>query len=61
MIYMAVSNDKYELSCAVAEDAAKLAKMCGITRGYIYTCISKGKVCRDLNVKFVRVKEERNE
>lgn len=42
-LYMRVSNDRFELPTAVAEDAETLARMCGVTRNTIYSQISHAK------------------
>lgn len=42
-VWMKVSNDEYELPIAVAETAAELAKLCGVTVNSIYSQISRVK------------------
>lgn len=57
-IYMAVTNDKYELPVAVTTNAAAMAKICGLTEGSVLSSISKGNVCRKLNAKIIRLEIE---
>ena len=40
-IYVAYTHDEYELPVAVADTAAELAKMVGITRQSLYTMLTR--------------------
>ena len=42
-IYMAVTSDKYELPIAIADSGEELAKLLGVTRGSIYSYVSREK------------------
>lgn len=41
-LYLAVTNDKYELPIAVADSASELAKMLGLSVYTIYTGVCRG-------------------
>ena len=43
VLYMRVSNDRYELPLAVADTRRELAEMCGVTPNLISSCISHAK------------------
>lgn len=40
-LYVAYTHDEYELPVAVADTAAELAKMVGITRQSLYTMLTR--------------------
>lgn len=40
-IYVACTHDEYELPVAVADTAAELARMVGITRDSLYTMLTR--------------------
>ena len=52
---MYVTNDKYELPIAIADNAKDLAKMLGTTRNAINTFISRPSSCRNRKGKFIRI------
>lgn len=43
VVYMEVTADEFELPIAVADSAGQLAKMCGTTKGTIFSLISHEK------------------
>lgn len=48
MLYMKVTNDKYELPVAIADSAAELARMVGVKAQTVQSCICRmksGKNC----------------
>lgn len=57
-LYMAVTADKYELPCAVADTGAELAKLCKLDKHYLYICRMRDRPCKSLGMKFVTVEVE---
>lgn len=57
MLWMKVSNDKYELPVAVADTAAELANILGVKKNAIYSSISHFERGDSKNCSYVRVKE----
>lgn len=47
-LYVAYTDDKYELPIAVADSATELAKMVGVTSGSMYSMLSRkeGYYCK---------------
>ncbi len=54
-LYMAVTNDKYELPCAITDTVAKMAATYGIYESQIYRMLRDNKPYRKKGVRFVRV------
>ena len=57
-IYMAVTADRYELPCVIADSSMQLARKCGVTRDYLNTCIRTGKPCEKLKMRFFKISED---
>lgn len=56
VIYMAISQDKYELPLAVADTVVELAKMLGVSKNTIYSTMSKYKAGERKKPKYIKVK-----
>ena len=54
-LYMAVTNDKYEIPIAVTENPIELEQMYKMPKGTIGSYIQRGTARRKDGVKFVRV------
>ena len=57
MLYMAVTNDKYELPCFVADSGRELSEMVGIHEPYLWQLLKKNKPYKKLKIRFVQVDE----
>ena len=55
IIYMCVTEDKYELPIAVADTVPELAKLTGATSGSIYSCLSKVKHGNANKSRYIKV------
>lgn len=54
-LYMAVTNDKYELPCAVTDTVAKMAAIYNMHASNIFQSMARNSVCRKYGIRFVRV------
>lgn len=54
-LYMAVTNDKYELPCAITDTVAKMAAIYGIDAPNLFRMLRYDKPYRKKGVRFVRV------
>lgn len=57
MLWMKVTNDKYELPIAIAESAYELADMLGINANVIYSQMSHFKAGRTKSCPYIQIKE----
>lgn len=55
IIYMCVTEDKYELPIAVADTIPELARLTGATSGSIYSCLSKVKHGNANKSRYIKV------
>lgn len=55
IIYMCVTEDKYELPIAVADTIPELARLTGATSGSIYSCLSKVKHGNANRSRYIKV------
>lgn len=61
VLYMAVTNDRYELPVAVTKSAREMADFLGIEQCTVYSYISRKTIRRKDNVKLVRVRVDDTE
>lgn len=57
-VYIAVTNDKYELPIVVADSVQQLSEMFGIKYHDIHSLISRNIPAKKKNVKFYRLEIE---
>ena len=57
MLYMAVTDDRLELPCFVADSGRELAKRFGVQETYLWQMMQKNKPYRKLGIRFLRVEE----
>lgn len=57
-LYIAVTNDKYELPIMVAENVRELSEAFGISYHDIHCLISRDIPAKKKNVKFIRLEIE---
>lgn len=57
MLWMKVTNDKYELPIAVGDSAFDLAKQLGINANVIYSHMSHFKAGRTKSCPYIQVEE----
>lgn len=58
VLYMKVTNDKYELPVAIADSAAELARMVGVKAQTIYECISPSRIKSGKNYGYYKIAVE---
>lgn len=54
-VYLAITNDIYELPVAVFDNAKQAAMWLGVSRKHIFSYISRGTVNKRYNIKFIKV------
>ena len=52
MLYMAVTDDKYELPCFVVDSGRELAKRFGVQETYLWQMMQKNKPYKKLGILF---------
>lgn len=57
MLYMAVTDDKYELPCFVVDSGRELAKRFGVQETYLWQMMQKNKPYKKLGILFLKVEE----
>lgn len=57
MLYMAVTADKYELLCFVADSGRELAKRFGVQETYMWQMMQRNKPYKKLGILFLKVEE----
>ena len=57
MLYMAVTADKYELPCFVADSGRELSKIVGIHEPYSWDLLHKSKPYKKLGMLFLKIEE----
>lgn len=57
MLYMAVTADKYELPCFVADSGRELSKIVGIHEPYFWDLLHKSKPYKKLGMLFLKVED----
>lgn len=57
MLYMAVTADKYELPCFVADSGRELTKRFGVQETYLWQMMQRNKPYKKLGILFLKVEE----
>ena len=57
MLSMAVTADKYELPCFVADSGRELAKRFGVQETYMWQMMQRNKPYKKLGILFLKVEE----
>lgn len=57
-LYLAVTNDEYELPLAVADSVVELSKMIGVSCANIYSNISRGTKGMQSGITFLKLEFE---
>ena len=60
-LYLAVTNDEYEMPIAVCDNATDLAKACGVSKGTIFSEISRNNTSAKAKRKYLRIEVDENE
>lgn len=55
MLYMAVTDDRLELPCFVADSGRELAERFGVQETYLWQMMQRNKPYRKLGIRFLRV------
>ncbi|MBQ7977824.1 MAG: hypothetical protein IJ301_04490 [Clostridia bacterium] len=54
-VYLAITNDIYELPVAVFDTTKQAARWLGVSRKHILSYISKQQVNKKYNIRFIKV------
>lgn len=61
VLYLKVTNDKYELPVAVADSAAELARMVGVKAQSVQACICGCRIRAGTNYGYYKIEVEDDE